>query len=232
MIDPTVRERPDTHDMFVVHRVFRRETALLPRMIRAVRPGDTARAALVADHYRGYALGLHHHHTAEDELIWPLLLARVDLEAELVLRMEKQHERVAAGLDTVFALLPEWERTAARESGEAVAVALEAHRAALLEHLGDEETHLLPLIEEHLTVAEYGKLNERFAEETPKDKLLLFLGALLEEATPEEAADIMRNLPAPAKLVWRLIGKRRYARSTRRLRGPLGVAHGAAAGRV
>ena len=114
MTDQMVRERPDTHDMFVVHRVFRRETALLPRLVRNVRPGDTARAAVVADHYRGYALGLHHHHTGEDELIWPLLLARVDLEAELVLRMEEQHERVAAGLDAVSALLPEWERTADR----------------------------------------------------------------------------------------------------------------------
>src|SRR5919107_119484 len=195
MTDQMVRQRPDTHDMFVVHRVFRREAALMPRLVRHVRPGDVARAAHVADHFRGYALGLHHHHTAEDELIWPLLLARVDLEAELVLRMEEQHERVAAGLDAVTALLPEWERTADPMTGERIAVALEAHHAALMEHLTDEETHLLTLIEEHLTVAEYGKLGERFATETPKDKLFLFLGALLEEATPEEAADIMRNLP-------------------------------------
>ncbi len=218
-----VRQRPDTHDMFVVHRVFRREAALMPRLIRNVRPGDLARAARVADHYRGYALGLHHHHTAEDELIWPLLLARVDLEAELVLRMEQQHERVAAGLAVVSDRLPEWERTADPAIGEAIAVAVEAHHAALLEHLTDEETHLLPLIEEHLTVAEYGRLNERFAAETPKDKLLLFLGALLEEATAEEAADIMRNLPVPAKLAWRFIGKRQYARATRGLRGPLSL---------
>jgi hemerythrin-like domain-containing protein len=227
MTDQMVRQRPDTHDMFVVHRVFRREAALMPRLIRAVRPGDLARAARVADHYRGYALGLHHHHTAEDELIWPLLLARVDLEAELVLRMEQQHERVAAGLAAVAERLPGWERTADPATGEAIAVALEEHHAALLEHLTDEETHLLPLIEEHLTVAEYGRLNERFAAQTPKDKLLLFLGALLEEATPEEAADIMRNLPSPAKLAWRFIGRRQYAKSTRELRGPLSPARAA-----
>ena len=122
-------------------------------------------------------------------MIWPLLLARVDLEAELVLRMEKQHEEVAAGLEAVAALLPEWERTASPAAGEAIAVAIEQHRAALVEHLTDEENHLLSLIEEHLTVAEWEKLGERFAEETPKDKLLFFLGALLEEATAEETAD-------------------------------------------
>ena len=214
-------QRPDTHDMYVVHRVFRRESALMPRLVRAVRPGDVARAQRVAEHFRGYALGLHHHHTGEDELIWPLLLARVDLEAELVLRMEEQHSRVAAGLDTVSSLLPSWERTASAADGERIAVALEEHALALAEHLADEEDHLLSLIEEHLTAAEYGALNERFAESTPKDKLLLFLGALLEEATAEEAADITRNLPLPAKLAWRLFGKRQYARQARELRAPV-----------
>ncbi len=225
MTDQIVGERPDTHEMYVVHRVFRRETALLPRLIRNVRAGDTERAKFVAAHYRDYALGLHHHHTAEDLLIWPLLLARVDLEAELVLRMEKQHEVVAAGLEAVAALLPEWERTASPVAGEAIAVALERHRAALVEHLTDEENHLLSLIEEHLTVAEWAKLGEHFAAETPKNKLLFFLGALLEEATPEETANLMGNLPMPARLIWRIVGRRRYARRIRRLRGPLSRSH-------
>ncbi|GAA0798571.1 hemerythrin domain-containing protein [Spirilliplanes yamanashiensis] len=222
MTTTPVRERPDTHDMFVVHRVFRRESALLPRLVRAVRPGDTARARLVADHARGYALGLHHHHSAEDALVWPLLLARVDLEAELVLRMEEQHERVAGTLAAIDGLLTTWERTADPAVGAELAAAYEAHRAALVEHLTDEEDHLLPLIEEHLTVAEWNRLGERFAVETPKDKLLLFLGALLEEADAQERAHMLGNLPAPARLVWAVYGRFRYARSTRRLRAPLG----------
>ena len=100
-------------------------------------------------------------------------------------------------------------------------MALEAHHAALMEHLTDEETYLLPLIEEHLTVAEYGRLGERFAEETPKDKLLFFLGALLEEADPAETKEMLGNLPLPARLVWRFSGRRHYARNTRELRGSI-----------
>jgi hemerythrin-like domain-containing protein len=214
-------ERPNTHDMYVVHRVFRRESALMPRLVRAVRSGDAARARVVAGHFRDYALGLHHHHTAEDTLVWPLLLARVDLEADLVLRMEAQHEVIAASLATVEELLPAWERTADPDTGTAIADALERHRASLVAHLTDEEDHLLALIEEHLTVAEWNALGERVATETPKDKLLFFLGALLEEATPREAADLMGNLPQPARLVWRLYGRRAYARRTRALRAPL-----------
>jgi hypothetical protein len=102
-----------------------------------------------------------------------------------------------------------------------VATAIEQHRVALVEHLTDEEDHLLSLIEEHLTVEEWQALGERFATETPKDKLLFFLGALLEEATPEEAAGLKRNLPLPARVIWQLVGKPKYARRTRRLRAPL-----------
>jgi hemerythrin-like domain-containing protein len=216
-------DRPNTHDMYVVHRVFRRESALLPRLVRDVRPGDADRARVVAAHFRDYALGLHHHHTAEDELIWPLLLARVDLEAELVLRMEMQHSRVAYGLAEVEKLLPAWEQAPDPATGAAIAVALDEHRDALVEHLTDEEDHLLVLIEEHLTAAEYERLNQHFQEHTPKDKLLFFLGALLEEATPEETAEMLGTLPGPARLLWRTVGKRQYASRTRRLRGALGV---------
>jgi hemerythrin-like domain-containing protein len=211
----------DTSEMFVVHRVFRRESALLPRLVRSVRPGDTARARLVAGHFRDYALGLHEHHTAEDELLWPLLLARVDLEAELVLRMEEQHHRVADGLTVVEKLLPAWEEAPSAVTGVPIADALADHAAALLEHLHDEETHILPLVEVHISPAEWERLGERFAAEVPKDKLLFFLGALLEEASPAERTVMLSKVPAPGRLAWRLVGARRYARRVRDLRGPL-----------
>ena len=65
--------------------------------------------------------------------------------------------------------------------------ALTEHRAALLEHLHDEEEYILPLIEEHLTVAEWARLGERFAEEVPKDKMLFFLGITLRMPTRPNA---------------------------------------------
>ena len=95
MTTTTAIARPDTHDMIVVHRVFRRESDLMPTLIQAVPDGDTARAGVLAQAFGDYQLGLHLHHTGEDDLVWPLLLARVDLEADMVLRMEAQHEVVA-----------------------------------------------------------------------------------------------------------------------------------------
>ena len=42
----------DTSDMVIVHRMFRRECALLPQLVAAVAGGDLARARTVAGHAR------------------------------------------------------------------------------------------------------------------------------------------------------------------------------------
>ena len=97
----------NTRDMEIVHRAFRRESRLLMELVAAVDPGDTARAKVIVGHFRDYRLGLKNHHEGEDELLWPPLLSRVDLEADIVLRMEAQHERVAATLLTLLGLVLE-----------------------------------------------------------------------------------------------------------------------------
>ena len=40
----------DVSDMYIVHRVFRREFVLIPQLVRQVAAGDTARAAVVGEH--------------------------------------------------------------------------------------------------------------------------------------------------------------------------------------
>lgn len=216
-------ERPYTHDMVIVHRMFRRESGLLPRMVRAVPEGDTARARAIADHYEFYAAGLHSHHTGEDELVWPLLLARVDLEAETVLRMEAQHHRVDETMQRVAALLPAWRSSASAAAREQIAVALQEHHAALIEHLDDEEQYVLRLIAEHLTVAEWQAVGERGMKHVQEDRkhALIALGSILEEADAQETAFFMSHLPAPARVLWHLVGKRQYRRRTQLLRAGL-----------
>ncbi|GGM28149.1 hemerythrin domain-containing protein [Dactylosporangium sucinum] len=212
-------ERPWVQEMVVVHRVFRRESRWLPELVGRVAPGDVARAAALAALALGYVKGLHDHHTSEDALLWPKLLARVDLDAELVLRMEQQHEVVSQGLDLVEQLLGSWERTADAASRDALVAALHRHRADLLVHLDEEETAVLPLIAEHITPAEWAELSEHARAKTPRNQQLFLLGALLEEATPEETARFLSHLPVPARLLWHLVGRRAYAKQMRAIRG-------------
>jgi hypothetical protein len=130
----------------------------------------------------------------------------------MVLRMEPEHEALARSMEEVDCALPAWEAAPSAATAGPVLAALKTHRDVLHEHLADEEANILPLIEEHLTVAEWAKLGEHFAKTAPANKRLFFLGALLEEADPEESAIMLGALPPPARLVWRLIGRRQYNR--------------------
>ncbi len=208
----------DTHDMEVVHGGLRRESRLLIELVAAVAPGDTARAAVIAGHFRLYRLGLQNHHEGEDELLWPPLLARVDPGTDIVLRMEAQHERVAATLTRMDTQVPAWEATAGADERDALVASLTDHRAVLLEHLDDEEATLLPLAAEHLTEAEWGSLGEHLVAHTPKLTLLTLFGVVLEDANPAERARLLAGLPAPVRGIWYLIGRPRYARHIRRVR--------------
>ncbi|MEU1477001.1 hemerythrin domain-containing protein [Streptomyces sp. NPDC005760] len=216
-------QRPYTHEMVVVHRVFRRESALLPRMVRAVPDGASERAARVAAYLDDYVSGLHHHHSLEDELIWPLLRARSAAAEDevLVARMEEQHGRIDRTLAAVAQWAPQWRRSADSVAGQELALALEEHRLALLDHLDDEERLVLPLVAEHLTVEEWDLVGRRGLEQLPKDKVMFAIGAILEDATEDERAYFLGKAPLLGRLAWKLVGRRRYATACHALRAPL-----------
>lgn len=209
----------NTQDMEIVHRALRRESRLLVELVAAVAPGDTARAKVIAAHFRVYRLGLRNHHEGEDELLWPPLLSRVDLEADIVLRMQAQHERIAATLTRLDAAVPAWEATAGADERDTLVAALTEHRAVVLEHLDDEKATLLPLAAKHITEREWAALGDHMVNNTPRPALLTLLGAVLEDANPAERAIVLGGLPTPARVVWHLIGRPRYARHIRRVHG-------------
>lgn len=215
----TTTERTDTWDMIVVHRVFRREFRMAPALVRAVAPGDTTRAGILAEHLGSLTLGLDHHHTVEDELLWPLMLARASMHADLINRMEAQHERLHAPLAQIVELLPRWRARALAADRDELADVLAQASVALDEHLADEERQMLPLIEQHITPAEWRAVGERGKAVIPKGRTaLVFLGTILEEATPEEKKRFLAELPAPARLLWRLTGERVYRKARDRVR--------------
>ncbi|BCJ42356.1 hypothetical protein GCM10010168_90810 [Actinoplanes ianthinogenes] len=220
MTTVTTTEPVDTWEMVLVHRVFRREFRLLPGLVRAVPAGDTVRAEIVGDHLANVATALHHHHTGEDELLWPLLLERAGMHAGLIHRMEAQHERLHEPLARIEELNPRWRARAAVADREELAAVIAQASVALDEHLADEEQQLLPLVPRFLTHAEWDALGRRGQEALPKGKLaLVFLGAIFEEATPAEKERFLAVMPAPVRVIWRLFGDRTYRNACERIRG-------------
>ena len=99
---------PRTEEMAVIHRIFRRGFPMVADLVRRTPPGATARAETIARHLDFLLTGLHHHHSGEDEHIWPRLLERAAPQAELIGRMEKQHEVLAELSAAVRTALTAW----------------------------------------------------------------------------------------------------------------------------
>ena len=202
----------ETHDMVLVHRAFRREFALLPRMVRAVSPGDLTQRGVICTHAREMTAMLHHHHTGEDELVWPRLRERAALDASLVDRAQTQHEvigRLLAGLDDALRRFAE---TADPTPGSELASVLDQVSIALNEHLDEEEAAILPIVAETLTAGEWEELSQRGMAAMSKPRLLVLLGHILEEADNDERAAFLKHVPLPARVGYRLFGRRRYLR--------------------
>lgn len=206
-----------TEEMAVVHRVFRRGFPMIARLVRHTPPGATGRSRSIAQHLDFLLNGLHHHHTGEDENIWPLLLERANPQAALVNQMEAQHEVVAERSGRVRSLLAGWRESAT--NGEPLAVAIDEFTEALVEHLDEEEAHVVPLIRTHITSEEWQRFGQETFEKFTNAEKLTATGALEEVATPEEASWFTGGLPVPIKVMWRLTGRRKYARYIAGVRG-------------
>ena len=206
----------DTRDMVAVHVAFRREFRRAPALVRGVAAGDAARARVVAGHVRFLADMLHHHHTGEDRLLWPVLLARVPADlAPVVELMESQHEGVAAVVAEIDGLLTRWRAAAGEDDRERLATAVERLSVLLEEHLSAEEERILPLAARTVTEAEWRRLGEEGLAGISKRQLPLAIAMVMAEGDPEVVRDMLTSAPLPARLLMPLVGPgllRRYER--------------------
>ncbi len=210
----------DTRDMLVVHDSIRRQFGQAPSLVRGVAPGDTGRAAVVADHVDLLGALLHHHHAGEDRLLWPVLQPRVpdDVDGTVGL-MERQHEGIAEMQEAVTTAVAPWRRAAEEEEREALATALEDLTGRITEHLAAEEEHILPLAAAHMTPAEWHRLGEEGLGSLPRKQLPLVLGMVMYRADPEVIRELLSHAPLVPRLLMPYLAPRTYARYARRLHG-------------
>lgn len=211
-----VEDQPDTEEMVVIHRIFRHGFATVADLARGVPEGDTGRAAALARHVEFLLDALHHHHSTEDDHLWPRLLERAEPDAVLIGRMEEQHQVVAGHIEHLRRALATW-RTA--PAGPVLADTLDELNRALTAHFDEEEKEVLPLVRAHITSAEWQELGEAAFEKFTDDEKLIALGQMLDVATPAEAAKLFGTLPLPVRLMWRIVGRRRYGRYMRAVTG-------------
>lgn len=206
-------------EMPIIHRIFRRQFAEVRALVREAPAADATRVGAVADHLGFLLDGLHMHHTTEDDLIWPKLLDRAGPDAPLVERMEEQHQQIDASVAEVRAAMSAWRSDPTPAATSVLADRIGEFLVALEGHLDEEEHVVVPLIDRHLTKAEWQEVGERGFEKFTPAQRWIATGQTVEVTTQEEAAMFFGELPPPVKVLWHLIGKRKYRRYITAVRG-------------
>jgi hypothetical protein len=202
----------DASGMAEIHRMFRAGFGEGPTLVTGVAVNDAAHADVVGDHLAMLSTSLHAHHEGEDTLVWDRLKTRAPSCAAHVERMKEQHAQMLTHLQALDASLPAWRASGRAADAASVVSALDGINAALAVHLPDEETNVVPVMETALTQAEVDGLSEHGRKATPKGKTFIQLGAILAAQPDGGDAWLRTHLPAPVRMVWRLVGKSKYAR--------------------
>jgi hypothetical protein len=201
----------DTRDMLMIHTVLRAMLADAIRLVRGVADGDRDRAGVVGAYVLEVAGGLHSHHEGEDIILWDRLEQRAPSCAAHVAQMREQHAQVAAGLEVVEAAVPEWVSVGSAAQRDRVADAVQDVLTTLERHLGAEETTILPVAQTTLTQREWGELGVHGRASTPKGRMWFQLGTMLATAGPYRDV-LWDELPPPVRLLYKVVGERRYRR--------------------
>jgi hypothetical protein len=202
----------DARDMFAVHTMFRREFELMPGLVRAATAGDKQRATMVAGHIALVGGILNHHHSGEDSHIWPLLRERCPQECTAIVDvMEDQHRAIHTLLSQVLQEQESWHDSASPDTRHALARVIDRLIPVTNEHLGLEEECVVPLIEKHITEAEYAVLAQEQAAYIAPYELPEVFGMITYEGDPAVIDMIVAEMPAKVQPVIKDLAAAAYA---------------------
>jgi hypothetical protein len=205
--------------MIAAHDAFRRDLARLARAAQGASRNSPDRQRSVAAGWELFKRQLHLHHTAEDDLIWPALRERLADSAHalsILDEMEAEHARVdplLAAVDAGFASATGSSEDQPGTGG--LADATDALAATLTGHLAHEEKDGLPLIGMALTAAEWRRTGFKIARRNGLSAGGEMFSWMLNAATHDQARAITRQLPPPARVLYRAVWKPRFDRTSR-----------------
>ena len=201
----------DTSDLIQVHKILRWLFTELPGLIERVPSGDLERSATIADHVSMVAFAVHLHHESEDSVLWDRIererrhapLTSTDAASRRDRGPARDHR--AAG--------PGW-RASADPADAAVIV---ERFGRLREPSSGISARRRPRSSRSPAACSRRpsgvSCEEHARANLPKDMIPLQLGLMLASIPPEERDQWSKeNLPAPIRLLYSLVLKRKYER--------------------
>jgi hemerythrin-like domain-containing protein len=201
MLSAPGQYQTDVSDMYAVHQGILKALDAAPQLVTGA-VGNDARVDAVASFYDNVLEFLHVHHQGEDELIYPRLEQRCTPDDEMLERIDAQHKLLYGPMDEAWELVDAFRHAPSNDSAAAVIAALSKVDEVLRPHLGEEETHVLPLATKWLSPDEWAELPGHAMMSFRKDKPWLALGLVREGLTQEQRDAMLAGMPAPVAQMW------------------------------
>ena len=195
-----------------IHRFFLWAYDEAPGLVRSAAPGDTARAADVGDVLGSFDKVLHMHHEGEDLLMYPQLAERAPACALHVALMLQQHKEVPDRLEAIEPVRLAWMESPTASASADLAERYEDLSAVLKVHLRREVTEVMPAVDRVLTQDEVKVLAQHGIDQFDRKFLVSYLGMVLATNPPDERKEFFKEVPAPVRLAYRIVGRRIYRR--------------------
>jgi len=210
----------DQTGMYFMHHALRRDLARFESAVRATPIGAADTWTALAERWARFGEILHHHHSVEDDALWPLLTRhaeRLGDQAALTMLtdMEAEHGVIDPTLKAVTAGFAAMREHPCVDHRNALDVHVTAARGALLDHLAHEETEALPFLQRVVTAPENAAF-EAAAQKAYGPRILVFVVPWAADGVPADLAKkILDDAGKPfAVLLWLTRG--RYERATRK----------------
>lgn len=194
-----------------VHRFLHWAYKEAPGLVRSASPGDTSRAAYVGEVLGNFDKVLLIHQEGQDLFMYPQLAQRAPASAPHVEQMLDQHKQIRERVQSIEPVRKRWMQTADAENREVLAKGYEDVQSVLSEHLRREVTEVMPAVDRVVTEEELKAMIQHGVKQHDKKFLVTYLGMILATNPPDDRREIFfEEIPAAARLGYRIIGRRMY----------------------
>jgi hemerythrin-like domain-containing protein len=197
---------PDVLGMRLAHRIMLRDAGRLTDLAEQLAAGttrtDTKRVAAIAGYVRDWAHSVHHHHSVEDEILWPVLVESAGPHVDLS-ELSDDHAALDPMLDRLRAAADGYQARPGEVTATELALALAELRDVLTEHIGEEELAVFPVIERHVSVRDWDEVENRIRK---RAKISFELPRVISAITPEEWPAVAARAGLALRVVMAVLG--------------------------
>jgi hemerythrin-like domain-containing protein len=184
----------DTRMMGIVHSALRRDLVRMRLVLGTPAAQEPRRRKALAEHAIWLMDFLHHHHTGEDEGLYPLVVRRNPDAAALCERMDVDHDTITPAMDGLRAAAKRHLADPVTPDADLLA-ALAALEEPLVPHLAREELEMMPVVSASISHAEWVEWHQSMVHGSMRQ--LAFEGHWLIDGLDEESVQVVVG-PVPA----------------------------------